>query len=402
MAATASLPLDTCSVALVPAQQTKGTLSVTHGGSTHAGGGIAVEPADNATVAPVEEDDDEEMDEKEALALGLPADQTKRRLDYKTGDKAKKRRTKQEMLGDELLKIQQDVTNVISSLQEWPKRPNGYEIGRCERSINCKLKQFKDNQEYDGVRKLEDFLQDIQHARLCMQAASKYIPAKGLPRKQHAENFLNAFSAASEVSNSVVRNFPQAVLQHYSDLSHTKDVENGNWNKVANNLKLEVLTKIWEDESVAEGESLRMAEKVIDKILQSPLEQAESDLNEACQKIILGGPAVAVSSRLQALLQLVNMDPAGAPTLDSLINSIQDQAEEPIIRIFLSAETGKGLLSRATDMNNTMQARATKVSTLDFMKDSCQLFFSSPVVQSGLSLHILRAQPFQIQFRHCI
>lgn len=179
-------------------------------------------------------------------------------------------------------------------------------------------------------------------------------------------------------------------------------MENGNWNKVANNLKLEVLTKVWEDESVVEGESLRMAEKVIDKILQSPLEQAESDLNEVCQKVILGGPAVAVSSRLQALLQLVNMDPAGAPTLDSLINSIQDQAEEPIIRIFLSAETGKGLLSRATDKNNTMQARATKVNTLDFMKDSCQLLFSSPVVQSGLSLHILPAQPFQIQFLHCI
>lgn len=197
MAATASLPLDTCSVALVPAQQTNGTLSVTHGGSTRAGGGTAVEPADNATVAPLEEDD-EEMDEKEALALGLPADQTKRRLEYKSGDKAKKRRTKQEMLGDELVRTQQDVTNVISSLEDWPKRPNGYEVGRCERSINGKLKQFKDNHEFDGVRKLEDLLQDIQHVRLCMQAASKYIPVKGLPRKQHAENFLNAFSAASE------------------------------------------------------------------------------------------------------------------------------------------------------------------------------------------------------------
>lgn len=314
-------------------------------------------------------DDDEELDEEmEAKMLGIPLN--KRKAADQKNDKWKKvRKSKEEIQNEELDKMQVEITTLTGLLPEWPKKPSGYDLGKVDRILTSKGKSYKDNNFFEGLQKIEAMQREVKNLRDCMQAAQKYIPARGLPKKAHADLFYQAFSKAQGESPTIFYGFPSVVLQHFFEISHVKMVEARQWGQVGEALSKEKLQKIWPDDDEAEKQGLAMLETMVSSLLLLEPTEAAEQLMVAFQKILGKNPTSSFSAPLPLLVQIIEKKPDATGMMDSAINAVQEQESQPVIRVFMASETGKTLLSQAEEANRTMRARASKLSSLGSIKD---------------------------------
>lgn len=332
--------------------------------------------AEVTTSAPVEVDDeDDEMDEeRQAALLGLAIDPSKRkRKGDGKGGKSKKMRTKEELYNEELEKMEVELSSLQANLVEFPKKPTGYEIGQLDRKLNTKLKQMRDAGHFDGVAKVEACQKVVRVLRDSVKAALAFLPAKGLPKKQHEDKFFETFKSGLAECPEVINNFPAVVIQQFSDLDQDKQIKAKNWTMVAANLAQERLSKIYEgSEEVAEKQSITSLERAVATIMELEADEACSNLLELCEKVQAAKPVPAIATQLPMLVQLVQLDLRGHATFDSLLNTLNEQSSGPIFRVIFSTQVGKSLISKAEESNAGLQMRATKMTTLSNLKDSCQ------------------------------
>lgn len=135
----------------------------------------------------------------------------------------------------------------------------------------------------------------------------------------------------------------------------------------------ERLSKIYEgSEEVAEKQSITSLERAVATIMELEADEACSNLLELCEKVQAAKPVPAIATQLPMLVQLVQLDLRGHATFDSLLNTLNEQSSGPIFRVIFSTQVGKSLISKAEESNAGLQMRATKMTTLSNLKDSCQ------------------------------
>lgn len=268
---------------------------------------------------PAEMSDDEEEAEREAKLLGLHAgpQEKKRKSTENNGERAKKKRTKEEMYDEEVDKVQASLATLIGSLSQWPKTPTGYELGKVDRLVSGRLKSMQENSAFDCVSRLQVFSQQVKCVRECMKAAQTYLPAKGLPKKQHLSAFYDAFAKAQKEVPTVFNAFPATVRCHYQDAAFSKQIEIHDWQSVAASLSMENLVSLYgeEDDNVE-----KMATQMIEQALRAIMDMDPSDnefafvsttLTKTCQSMIDAKCPSSLSDKLQLLIQVVAMDSQG-------------------------------------------------------------------------------------------
>lgn len=341
-------------------------------GASTVSGEVGNGGGDAQSQAPEQIPDDEDEDEKEALLLGIPAADRKRRKMELTGPRAKSKRSKDEILNDEADKCAKDLSEMLDKLVQWPLKPTGYDVGRLDRSISACLRKMKEASSFDNVAKLEKLKIQVDCIRDCMAHGAKYLPAKGLPNKKHLENFYSSFRKAETEAPPVLLSFPTVVQQHYLEASVTKDIDEKKWDRVAAHISKEKLEKIYPDAEAIDKQAVGMMEQVLASIMgtsDADVDAIRVILKEACESMLLQKPADVVASQIPLLVQLADMNPQGQATLDGMINAFHDQAEKPIMRVVMSSDAGRKLVQAAEDQNVRMQEKASKLTTLVALKD---------------------------------
>ena len=318
-----------------------------------------------------DEEDDKFEEELEAALLGLENTNPKKRKskDGKDGKSAKKLRTKEEVFNDEADLLQTELQAMISKLSEFPRSPSGYEIGMLDRRLNTKMKAMRESSYFGGVTRLEGLQKIVKTIRDCCKAATSYLPARGLPAKKHQANFFSTFEKGMVDAPDAASAFPAAVLHHYHELLQEKEINSKNWTNVAANLSVEKISKIFEGEE-GEKQSIAIVEKSFDAVLEmNDFDEAVSSLVELCENILLAKPVPALEVQLPLIIQLCKLDTKGAATLDGLITELNNQKESPITRVLYKKDIGMAILDKAADHNATLQENASKLTTVQNLKE---------------------------------
>ena len=341
----------------------------------------AVAPANSAMQ---EEDDDEQMEEREIKLLGLePINSRKRRKSEASGHRATKRRSQEDVIGEEVAKLEAEVLTMISSLAEWPQKPSGYDLGTLDRKLTTKIKSFKASGQFDFVQSLETMQTEIKTAREAMTAATKYLPPKGLPNKKFLEPFYKIFSDGMQKCPKVINAFPQVVQRQFTEACNTKAIEAEDWSTVAMNLAVERLHKAYGDEGM-EKTAFGFTEKALSCILTSDvsgdsLDEVVKTLKAFIGKLIEVRPPEIVQTNLELILQIAELDCSGCQDLESAIKTVDEQATKPIIRVLKTTEMGKDLLARAQEHHDAILVQESKCASVQQLKamSSNLVFFLS-------------------------
>eukprot|EP00438_Fugacium_kawagutii_P023209 Skav215678 [mRNA] locus=scaffold278:133855:141022:+ [translate_table: standard] len=362
----ASTPLPSSAASIIPPVA----------GSVHPG---VADPTAPSTIS----ENDELEAELEAQMLGLPGSEQdpakKRKQDQANGNRAKKRRSKEEMVQEEVDKLSTEMAQIMASVAEWPKKPSGYDMGKLDRALANKLKMTKEAGIFEQVQRLEQWILEVRLLRECMSTASKYLPNKGLPAKKHFEVFHQAFEKANAEVPRLVSLFPVEVQQHFNEAAFLKDVEAVpiDWVQVSAHFARERLAKMYESDETLEKQTVYMIEKVMLTILDSEehdLDGVRQVLVSTCEKIMAKDPPDMLSAKLPVLIQLCTLDSRGAATLDGIINLVHDQAESPVVRVFMASSKGREMVTLAEARNKNMQDKATALNTIMGLKDCNQHF----------------------------
>ena len=320
----------------------------------------------------MEDEDDGFEEELEAALLGLENSgnpKKRKSKDGKDGKTAKKMRTKDEVFNEEANLLETEVQAMISKLSEFPRSPSGYEIGMLDRRLNTKMKAMRESSYFGGVTRLEGLQKTVKAVRDCCKAATSYLPARGLPAKKHQATFFSTFEKGMVDAPDAASAFPAAVLHHYNELLQEKEINGKNWTNVASNLGVEKISKIFEGEE-GEKQSIAIVEKSFDAVLEmSEFDEAVSSLVELCEKILLAKPVPALEVQLPLIIQLCQLDTKGAATLDGLITELNNQKDSPITRVLYKKDIGMAILDKAADHNATLQEKATKLTTVQNLKE---------------------------------
>lgn len=126
--------------------------------------------------APQVEDDDLDLEQ-----MGLPKAAPK--------PKPKIKRTRDEIAHEDLLKVQQDVQQLAKSCAHLPNQPKGGEFARVDRVINKRLKDAKDNKEFDKATDLNKVLAEFTALRDAVKPCQAYLSGSAPTRKKSAEDW---------------------------------------------------------------------------------------------------------------------------------------------------------------------------------------------------------------------
>ena len=74
----------------------------------------------------------------------------------------------------------------------------GYEFGKVQRSLDKQLKVAKDANAYDSVTILNSANRKLTTTKDVYKATAAYLPAKGVPNKNHKDSFYEVISKACQ------------------------------------------------------------------------------------------------------------------------------------------------------------------------------------------------------------
>ncbi|CAE7215931.1 unnamed protein product, partial [Symbiodinium sp. CCMP2456] len=347
------------------------------------GGKSMVDPSPSESAAPAAEADvqhgpNSDDEAKEAELLDLTVRPQKK---LKTGKEAKVKKSKEDILQAELEKVQQTVMGLKEALTSFPDMPPkfGYDVGKVDRSLAALVKQSKEANSYDKQTDFTKLVIEVAAVRDCVKAATKYLPAGGLPVKKHSEPFMTAFEEATEKCPQVLTFFPASVRVQFAELGLVKQLKQKKWDEIGLLLSSKRQLELAEgDNNLAERKSTNMMERILHVIFEEASTlgyQADSQVGhkdfvrdifvEACATILDEGPVASLVQSLESLQAIVSKDTGGASTLDVVLDFVQSKTEEPVVRVFASSQIGRQLLQDAMQFNASLQSAASAASTLN-------------------------------------
>ena len=237
---------------------------------------------------------DEDSDEERGLL----------RLDGKrksTGGKAPKpKRTKDDIKMEEIEKLEKEVTSVIESLQSFPDSPSGQNLGRIDRMLNKKAKDFKSEHDFQSHEKVERLSKKIDVLRSCVKLATAMMGTNAT-RKKAKNDFLEKFEMISTAHVDIYQRFPQSIKQTYVEHVVPKLVEEQNWDKIADTVSEDAMEELYGRGNPAVAEqSVAIFEGLMGHILSKHEKACEnSDITEQHVKAAASDLAQALTATCQ-------------------------------------------------------------------------------------------------------
>ena len=136
---------------------------------------------------------------------------------------------------------------------------------------------------------------------------------------------------------------------------------------MAQSLNYSRLSNIYAEE--ADKMSVSMFEQVLAHILEIGGDQVSKILSDMLTTVSAEQLSGELVTQIPMLVQLVTLDPQGATSFDMLVNTLQTQSSDPIIRIMFKYDAGKELVAALEKKNEDMLETATKISNLLAIKD---------------------------------
>ena len=183
-----------------------------------------------------------EEEDADLEALGLPAqgNEKKKKL---PGPKAK--RSREEMLADEVRKVHQEWNNLLTALGSFPDAPKAQELARVERMMKNKHKDLRDAHEYDQAQNLNKVLEELDALRQTLKPTQSYTTGTLSTRKKSAPEFWEKMRWLKEKFPAIFSKYPANVKVAFHDLHITKLMEQKDWPAVG-----EVLTTSLADKDI--------------------------------------------------------------------------------------------------------------------------------------------------------
>lgn len=155
--------------------------------------------------------------------LGLAGPET-------TGEQASKRRrlsgpklrkTREELLEEEVVKAQAKYQEVLNSLSDVNSpMPTCAGIAKLERVVKGKLEEAKESASFTSSTELEELASAVAALKEAVRVTGIYLPPSGHAKKNHSESFVQGLK---KLEGRVLAKFPEAVLGHFHHLCHQKD-----------------------------------------------------------------------------------------------------------------------------------------------------------------------------------
>ena len=130
------------------------------------------------------------------LGLELPPPQKRKSGEGNEKGKKQKRKTKEELLADECEKGRQKLNEILESLPLFPDKPDGRDMGWCERHLAKVMRMAKEDSNWDAIKELEDMTSSITTVKSLCKAVKDYLPGNGLPNKRNQVPFFTAMEKA--------------------------------------------------------------------------------------------------------------------------------------------------------------------------------------------------------------
>lgn len=168
------VPLDTVQLELHQSQHPKQPQgSMLMGASS--GGVAGTEAPENATALARPEDDTQDLE-----AMGLQV---------KKGPKVKAKRTRAEMIADEISKVQEEVKTLVTSCSNLPHTPKASDLARVERMLQKRLSDFKDAADYANHTALQATLDELEALKKAVKPTVAYLLGTAPTRRKQEKDW---------------------------------------------------------------------------------------------------------------------------------------------------------------------------------------------------------------------
>lgn len=175
----------------------------------------------NGDVPPAQVPADVEDDADEALGLPLQAADPASKRRRLSGPKLRK--TREELLEEEIAKAEARYQEVLSSLADPSSpMPTCAGISKIERVLKTKLEEAKTSSSFASSTALQGLVEAVAALKDAVRVTALYLPASGNPKRAHSESFVEGLK---KLDPKVLSQFPGAVLGHYYHLRHQQDMQ---------------------------------------------------------------------------------------------------------------------------------------------------------------------------------
>ncbi|CAE7204808.1 unnamed protein product [Symbiodinium sp. CCMP2592] len=318
---------------------------------------------------------DQEAEDREAAELGLkpkPAEAT-----AKAAGK-KRRKTAEEVMQDEVVKLEQEFDQLIAQLPTFlDSKSFGQDLGKTDRNLQRKLKEANDHHLYEVQNKIKDKAAMLEAIRSATKAAKAFLSsALGGSKKQTlCKEFITHMSQLKSLMPEAVKAMPNAVRISFAEAVIAEHIEKQNWDEVAEAVSEEALAGIGQD--FISKVSSKAVERAVGTILSSHegdltqeqndeeqlVANAAKDVARCINKIVqreheeLREPSLHVAS-------ICLLDPPRSTTLDACLCAVTSNPDDLLYRVIHSNSMGLKILQRAHSKNDQLKATADAVTSL--------------------------------------
>ena len=294
-----------------------------------------------------------EEDENEAKAMGLESALASAKAKAKA--KSKPKRTRQEVIRDEMAKVRGELAATIDSLSSFPDGPKSTEVGRLDRVLNRKAKEYTESCEFEPAQECQNMFKRLATLRDAMKPSQAYISGTTATRRKACGEFYDKMKSLRESCYDIFLKFPPTVRASFDDLHLTKLMETNSWEEVGSYLSQA-------DGSEGTVSSYDLLERLLGMQMNKPDQTPELALQIGAE---LGDILLSLCSKAQADFQpdlqsiacVVAAKPSpGKQTLEDPLAMVMQNPTKIGFRVLHNTACGQELLKQASLENARLVA----------------------------------------------
>ena len=331
--------------------------------SAEAPGHTSVAP----TAAPMPMADDED----ELNALGLTNQESTIK---KPSAKAKVKRTRQEMLQDEIQRLVEEWNQLVGLASQFPTAPTLTQVGRLDRMLSKKIAGLKESFDFEQSTSLSNIAKKLDVFRMALKAATAYMTGTAATRKKSSDEFFSKMELLHSDVPEVIAVLPQTARNSYEEIQQTKVLESEDWLRLQQIFSADSLAKSSTDPTVLMEKLLA---KLVKEISAVPDEMdkkiAEVGLSASnILRVVCHSAPPDIAGAAAAIAACFSLRPLpGQQTLEEPLGLLLSSSQQPIYRVIHEHAVGTLLLRAATAENQKLVSRHDAQVSLG----ECQVFF---------------------------
>lgn len=310
-------------------------------------------------------------DDAELLALGLPAVKAQRKA------KAKPKRSRNEMVEEDVARMTSEVQSVVNSLTQFPAAPKAQDFGRVDRMIHKKKNEMKDQFDFEAANELGRLWDTLELLRQAWKPAHGFMTGTPQTRKKWITEFTAKMGELYQKRPDIFKKFPSETVAAYLECDVAARVDKMEWEYLAKLVSKEELEKIGADPIPTFEKVVAFYIKKMEAITGSP-DRIEGQVRDFGKELSSVLQLLAektnddVKTSALALAEVVGLKPFKPDsTMEVALALVVAGQKEPLLRVFHDSAVCRELLRIATQTN------AQLVAQLDAnvaMSDCCAAF----------------------------